>query len=50
MGTIWAITYCVYALAFWYGIKLTIDHPDEYSAGRTMIVSGHPPCLTRSVQ
>ena len=38
MGAVWFIIYCVYALAFWYGIKLTIDEPDNYSGGEVLIV------------
>ena len=41
MGFMWLIVYSVYGLAFWYGIKLTIDEPENYTAGRTMIVSKH---------
>ena len=50
MGFMWLIVYSVYGLAFWYGIKLTIDEPENYTAGRTMIVSKHyvtsPHCMS----
>lgn len=28
-----------YALAFWYGTKLAVDEPDNYSIGRVLTVS-----------
>ena len=39
MGAVWFIIYSVYALAFWYGIKLTIDEPQNYTGGQVLIVS-----------
>lgn len=28
-----------YALAFWYGTKLTVEEPENYDIGRVLIVS-----------
>ena len=39
MAFMWFIIYAVYALAFWYGAKLTRDEPNNYSAGDVLIVS-----------
>ncbi|XP_028674145.1 ATP-dependent translocase ABCB1 isoform X2 [Erpetoichthys calabaricus] len=30
--------FCAYALAFWYGTKLAIEEPDNYSIGKVLIV------------
>ena len=38
MGFVWIVINCAYALGFWYGWKLTIRNPAEYSAGTIIIV------------
>ena len=39
MAFMWCMIFAVYALAFWYGAKLTRDEPNNYSAGDIVIVS-----------
>ena len=39
MAFMWFMIFAVYALAFWYGAKLTRDEPNNYSAGDVLIVS-----------
>jgi hypothetical protein len=39
MGLVYLVLLLTYALAFWYGGKLTIDEPDDYTIGRMLIVS-----------
>ena len=39
MGIVFLIMFLSYGLAFWYGSKLTRDEPDNYTAGKVMVVS-----------
>lgn len=39
MGMYWFLTLATYALVFWYGTRLTIEEPENYSPGNVMIVS-----------
>ena len=39
MGLVFFLMFCIYALAFWYGAKLTRDEPENYTIGRMLIVS-----------
>lgn len=39
MGLTQFIIFGTYALAFWYGTKLSVDEPENYSIGRVIIVS-----------
>lgn len=38
MGLTQFFIFGAYALAFWYGTKLSIDEPENYSIGRVIIV------------
>ncbi|XP_073541681.1 ATP-dependent translocase ABCB1-like isoform X2 [Phyllobates terribilis] len=38
MGISQFLIFGAYALAFWYGTKLTVDEPDTYSIGKVLIV------------
>ncbi|KAJ8415863.1 hypothetical protein AAFF_G00404200 [Aldrovandia affinis] len=38
MGLTHFITYATYALGFWYGTKLSVDEPENYSIGKVIIV------------
>lgn len=40
IGFVWLVIFAVYALGFWYGSKLIRDEPENYSAGKLLIVSG----------
>lgn len=37
-GTIWFINYCIFALAFWYGIELILSEDKEYTPATLVIV------------
>lgn len=39
MGLTQFIIFGAYALAFWYGTKLSVDEPENYSIGRVITVS-----------
>ena len=39
MGLTQFVIFATYALAFWYGTKLSIDEPENYSIGRVITVS-----------
>ena len=39
MGMVFGILFSTYALAFWYGGKLTRDEPGNYTIGVMLIVS-----------
>lgn len=39
MGLTQFIIFGTYALAFWYGTKLSVDEPDNYTIGRVITVS-----------
>lgn len=39
MGLSQCIIFGAYALAFWYGTKLTVEDPTTYSIGKVLIVS-----------
>ena len=39
MGLTQFIIFGAYALAFWYGTKLSVDEPENYSIGRVLTVS-----------
>ncbi|XP_078279293.1 ATP-dependent translocase ABCB1-like [Rhinoraja longicauda] len=32
------LIFCTYALAFWYGSKLVVDEPENYTVGRVLII------------
>ncbi|KAK6172116.1 hypothetical protein SNE40_018066 [Patella caerulea] len=38
MGFVWFAIFCAYALGFWYGGKLTIEEPENYTVGKMLIV------------
>ncbi|CAH1798731.1 unnamed protein product [Owenia fusiformis] len=38
MGFTWFVVFAAYALGFWYGSKLTLDEPDNYTAGTILVV------------
>lgn len=39
MGLTQFIIFATYALAFWYGTKLSVDEPQNYSIGKVLTVS-----------
>ncbi len=39
MGLTQFIIFGTYALAFWYGTKLSVDEPENYSIGKVITVS-----------
>jgi hypothetical protein len=39
MGLVYLVLLLTYALAFWYGGKLTIDEPENYTIGIMLTVS-----------
>jgi len=39
MGFTQFVIFGTYALAFWYGTKLSVDEPDNYTIGRVITVS-----------
>lgn len=39
MGLTQFVIFGTYALAFWYGTKLSVDEPENYSIGRVITVS-----------
>lgn len=39
MGLTQFIIFATYALAFWYGTKLSVDEPENYTIGRVLTVS-----------
>ncbi len=39
MGLTQFIIFGTYALAFWYGTKLSVDEPENYSIGKVLTVS-----------
>lgn len=39
MGLTQFIIFGAYALAFWYGTKLSVDEPENYTIGRVITVS-----------
>lgn len=45
IGIMWLITYCVYAIALWYGARLIVDSREnefrEYTPNTLIIVSSH---------
>ncbi|XP_060081688.1 ATP-dependent translocase ABCB1-like [Ylistrum balloti] len=38
MGVVYFVIFCAYALAFWYGAKVSREEPDTYSIGKVLIV------------
>ncbi|OWF55459.1 Multidrug resistance protein 1 [Mizuhopecten yessoensis] len=38
MGVVYFVIFCTYALAFWYGAKVSREEPDTYSIGKVLIV------------
>ncbi|KAI4891630.1 hypothetical protein NFI96_007634 [Prochilodus magdalenae] len=44
MGLTQFIIFGAYALAFWYGTKLSVDEPENYSIGRVLTISSGTVC------
>ncbi|XP_048246672.1 ATP-dependent translocase ABCB1-like isoform X4 [Haliotis rufescens] len=38
LGLVWLVMFSAYALGFWYGTKLVRDEPENYQAGKMIIV------------